>query len=123
MCHDSSAQREKVQRSLEGTALTNRHLHGNYALTEAHTQLIDNALEIRMLAVHLIKEDCSRHLLLLCQSPYLFCFYLNTVRRRYDYESVISRQHGSPDLAEEIRISRSIEEIQLTVLPFHCRQL
>ena len=115
---DLHVQSQKVDDTLEGCLLTNRQLYGHDAITEAHAQLLDDLTEVGVLAVHLIDEEGARQLGFLSIAPCLLRLDFDARRRRDHDEGAVGRRQGILDLADEVRIARRVDEIDLIVTPF-----
>ena len=118
MRDDLHVQGQKVDNALEGRLLADWQLHGHDAITEAHAQLLDDLTEVGVLAVHLIDEEGARQLGFLCITPCLLRLDFDARRRRDHDEGAVGRRQGILDLADEVRIARRVDEIDLIVTPF-----
>lgn len=116
-------QGQQVDDALKGRFLTDWQLHGHDTVAEAHAQLFDDLLEIRMLAVHLIDKERARQLRLFRIAPGLFRFHLDARRRRNHDECAVRRRQRPFDFTDKVRISRSVDEIDFIITPFAGRQL
>ena len=115
---DLHVQGQKVDDTLEGCLLANRQLHGHDAIAEAHAQLLDDLTEVGVLAVHLVDEESARQLGFLCITPCLLRLDFDARGRRNHDEGAVGRRQGILDLADEVRIARRVDEIDLIVTPF-----
>ena len=118
MRDDLHVQGQKVDNALESRLLADWQLHGHDAITEAHAQLLDDLTEVGVLAVHLIDEEGARQLGFLSIAPCLLRLDFDARRRRDHDEGAVGRRQGILDLADEVRIARRVDEIDLIVTPF-----
>ena len=111
-------QGQEVDDALEGRFLANRQLHGHDARAEAHAQLLDDLVKVGVLAVHLVDEERARQLCLFGIAPCLLRLDLDARRGRDHDEGAVCRRQCALDFADEVRIARRIDEIDLIVTPF-----
>ena len=71
MRHDFAVHLEQIDDALERRFLADGQLDGHNARTETHAQFVDDAMKIRVLAVHLVEEEHARQFLLLREVPEL----------------------------------------------------
>ena len=118
MRDDLHVQGQKVDDALESRLLANRQLYGHDAIAEAHAQLLDDLTEVGVLAVHLVDEEGTRQLGFLCIAPCLLRLDFDARGRRDHDEGTVGRRQGILDLADEVRVARRVDEIDLIVTPF-----
>ena len=123
MRHDFAVHLEQIDNALERRFLADWQLDGHNARTETHAQFVDDAMKIRVLAIHLVEEEHARQFLLLREVPELLRLDLDARVCRNDDDGRVGCIHGLDGLADEVGIARRIEEVQLAVAPFAGREL
>ena len=118
MRDDLHVQGQEVDDTLEGRFLADWQLHGHDTRAKAHAQLFDDLLEVGMLAVHLVDEERARQLRFLGIAPCLLRLDLDARRGRDHDEGTVRCRQRALDFADEVRIARRIDEIDLIVTPF-----
>ena len=108
---------------MEGSLRPDGELDGDDALAEPHPKLIDNLLEIGVFAIHLVHEKRPRQTHFLGEAPAFLRFNLDARGRRDDDERAIRRGESPFDFADEIRVARGVDEIQLAAVPLDRHQL
>ena len=118
MRDDLHVQGQEVDDTLEGRFLADWQLHGHDTRAKAHAQLFDDLLEVGVLAVHLVDEERARQLRFLGIAPCLLRLDLDARRGRDHDEGTVRCRQRALDFADEVRIARRIDEIDLIVTPF-----
>lgn len=116
--HDAHAKGQEIDDALERRLLADRDLHGNDARAESDAQLLDDAVKVRVFAIHLIDEERTRQQGLLRILPNALCLHLDACRRGNDDECAVCCGERSLHVADKVRIARRIKEIDLVILPF-----
>src|SRR5436190_2048149 len=78
-------------------------------------ELIESPLEVGTLTVELVDEDRARKGKVLRDVPCDACLDLHAVHRAHDDDRCIDGTHRRLDVAEEIRIARGVDHVDLVV--------
>jgi hypothetical protein len=97
--------------------LADGELQGSDLGAERLHQLVQGALERGSLPVHLVDEERSRELVLHSQLPHHLVLDFHPVHGRDHEQDRVHRPERRADVADEVGVSRGVEDVELGVAP------
>jgi len=115
--------RDKVNHPFKIRALADRNLHWHDSATKDLAQVVNHALELCVLAVHLVDEDDAGQVALIQIVPTQFGANFNSRHRVNQHDACIRNRNGAFDLTNKVNEPWGVQDVDLVAFVLtghHC---